>query len=60
MDLFYSAKMAAKSKSLEFDEEGFRQVVSDIANFAVKLPDAMQKCLAYFPALIAASTVTRG
>jgi type I restriction enzyme R subunit len=37
------------AKSLEFDEEGFRQVVSDIANLKTKLPGAMQKCLAYFP-----------
>jgi type I restriction enzyme R subunit len=36
------------AKSLEFDEEGFRQVVSDIANLKADLPDAMQKCLAYF------------
>ncbi|MFC1997642.1 type I restriction endonuclease subunit R [Chloroflexota bacterium] len=37
------------AKSLEFDEEGFRQVVSDIVGLKTKLPDAMQKCLAYFP-----------
>jgi type I restriction enzyme R subunit len=37
------------AKSLEFDEEGFRQVVSDIENLKVKLPEAVQKCLAYFP-----------
>jgi type I restriction enzyme R subunit len=36
------------AKSLEFDEEGFRQVVTDIANLKTKLPGAMQKCLAYF------------
>jgi type I restriction enzyme R subunit len=36
------------AKSLEFDEEGFRQVVSDIANLKTRLPEAMQKCLAYF------------
>jgi type I restriction enzyme R subunit len=34
--------------ALEFDEEGFRQVVSGIANLKAKLPEAMQKCLAYF------------
>lgn len=39
------------AKSLEFDEEGFRRVVSDIANLKTKLPEAMQKCLAYFPGL---------
>ena len=36
------------AKSLEFDEEGFRRVVSDIANLKTKFPAAMQKCLAYF------------
>jgi type I restriction enzyme R subunit len=36
------------AKSLEFDEEGFRSVVSDIENLKVQLPEAMQKCLAYF------------
>ena len=36
------------AKSLEFDEEGFRRVVSDIANLAQQLPGAVQKCLAYF------------
>jgi type I restriction enzyme, R subunit len=37
------------AKSLEFDEAGFRRVISDIANLKTKLPEAMQKCLAYFP-----------
>ncbi len=37
------------AKSLEFDEEGFRQVVSGIENLKNQLPEAMQKCLAYFP-----------
>ena len=36
------------AKSLEFDEEGFRQVVSNIAGLKDELPGAMQKCLAYF------------
>ena len=36
------------AKSLEFDEEGFRRVVSDIVNLKTQLPAAMQKCLAYF------------
>ncbi|MEW6403587.1 MAG: HsdR family type I site-specific deoxyribonuclease [Chloroflexota bacterium] len=36
------------AKSLEFDEEGFRRVVSDIANLKTKFPAAMQKCLTYF------------
>ncbi len=37
------------AKSLEFDEEGFRRVVSDIVGLKAKFPEAMQKCLAYFP-----------
>ncbi|MBN1934156.1 MAG: HsdR family type I site-specific deoxyribonuclease [Anaerolineae bacterium] len=36
------------AKSLEFDEEGFRRVVSDIARLADQLPEAMQKCQTYF------------
>ena len=36
------------AKSLEFDEAGFRQVVSNIEALKVRLPDAMQKCLTYF------------
>ena len=39
------------AKSLEVDEEGFRQVVSDIANLQSKLPEPMQKCLTYFPGM---------
>jgi len=37
------------AKSLDFDDAGFRQVVSDIVGLKTKLPAAMQKCLAYFP-----------
>jgi len=37
------------AKSLEFDEEGFRRVVSNIVGLKAKFPEAMQKCLAYFP-----------
>ena len=36
------------AKSLEFDEAGFRRVVSDIVNLKTKFPEAMQKCIAYF------------
>jgi len=36
------------AKSLEFDEAGFRKVVSDIEGLKEQLPEAMQKCLAYF------------
>ena len=39
------------AKSLEFDEEGFQRVVSDIVSLKSKLPEAIQKCLAYFPGL---------
>ncbi len=37
------------AKALEFDEKGFRQVVSNIAGLKDKLAPAVQKCLAYFP-----------
>ena len=37
------------AKSLEFDEEGFRRVVSNLAALKAQLPGAVQKCLAYFP-----------
>ena len=34
--------------SLEFDEEGFQQVVANIQGLKNQLPEAMDKCLAYF------------
>ena len=37
------------AKALEFDEEGFRRVVGNIAKLKDQLPGALQKCLAYFP-----------
>lgn len=37
------------AKSLEFDEEGFRKVVSNIIGLKAQLPGAMQVCLACFP-----------
>jgi type I restriction enzyme R subunit len=37
------------AKALEFDEEGFLRVVSNITGLMEKLPGAVQKCLAYFP-----------
>ena len=37
------------AKALEFDEKGFRQVVSNITALKDKLAPAVQKCLAYFP-----------
>ncbi len=36
------------AKSLEFDEAGFRQVVSNIQTLKNELPIAMQQCLSYF------------
>ncbi len=36
------------AKSLEFDEAGFRQVVSNIEKLKLQLPGAVQACLAYF------------
>jgi type I restriction enzyme R subunit len=36
------------AKSLEFDEAGFRKVVSDIVGLKTKLPDAVRQCLSYF------------
>jgi type I restriction enzyme R subunit len=39
------------AKSLEFDEDGFRQVVSDIQNLKTQFVPAMQTCLAYFPSV---------
>ena len=36
------------ASALEFDEEGIRHVVSDLANLKAKLPGAFQKCLTYF------------
>jgi type I restriction enzyme R subunit len=37
------------AKALEFDEKGFRDVVSNIVKLKDQLPEAMQKCLAFFP-----------
>lgn len=37
------------AKALEFDEKGFRRVVTDIAGLKDKLAPAVQKCLTYFP-----------
>ena len=36
------------AKALEFDEEGFRKVISNIAGVKSKLPTAIQKCMGYF------------
>jgi type I restriction enzyme R subunit len=37
------------AKALEFDEKGFRNVVGSIEGLKAQLPEAMQKCLAFFP-----------
>jgi type I restriction enzyme R subunit len=37
------------AKALEFDEKGFRDVVSNIEGLKSKLPETIQKCLAFFP-----------
>jgi type I restriction enzyme, R subunit len=37
------------AQALDFDEQGFQQVVSGIIALKNELPGAVQKCLAYFP-----------
>lgn len=37
------------AQALDFDEQGFQQVVSGISALKNELPGAVQKCLAYFP-----------
>jgi len=37
------------AQAIQFDEEGITKVVSNIASLMGKLPEAIQKCLAYFP-----------
>jgi type I restriction enzyme R subunit len=37
------------AKAIEFDEDGFRGVVGNIAGLKQQLPEAVQKCLAFFP-----------
>ena len=37
------------AKALEFDEKGFRSVVGNITGLKDQLPEALQKCLAFFP-----------
>ncbi len=36
------------AKALDFDEQGFRQVIANITKLRDELPGAVQKCLAYF------------
>ncbi len=37
------------AQAIQFDEEGITRVVSNISELKTKLPEAVQKCLAYFP-----------
>lgn len=37
--------------ALEFDDQSIKQVVSNIQELKDKLPEAVQKCLAFFPGL---------
>jgi type I restriction enzyme R subunit len=37
------------AKALAFDEQGFRDVVNNIAGLKDQLPAALQRCLAFFP-----------
>jgi len=37
------------AQAIQFDEEGITRVVTNIGELVGKLPEAMQKCLAYFP-----------
>jgi type I restriction enzyme, R subunit len=37
------------AQAIQFDEEGITRVVSNISELKEKLPDAIQKCLEYFP-----------
>ena len=37
------------SKAIRFDEEGFSRVISNIETLKQKLPNAIAKCLQYFP-----------
>ena len=37
------------AQAIQFDEEGIVRVVANISELKAKLPDAVQKCLLYFP-----------
>lgn len=39
------------AKAIQFDEEGITRVVANINELVGKLPEAAQKCLAYFPSV---------
>jgi type I restriction enzyme, R subunit len=44
------------AKALEFDEKGFRSVVGNIEGLKDQLPEAVQKCIAFFPGVDRAET----
>jgi len=48
------------AKALEFDEKGFRSVVGNIEGLKDQMPEAMQKCLAFFPGIDRAQTGCEG
>ena len=48
------------AKALEFDEKGFRSVVGNIDGLKAQLPEAMQKCLAFFPGVDRTQTGYKG
>ena len=39
------------AQAIQFDEEGITRVVSNISELKGKLPEAIQKCLEYFPGI---------
>jgi type I restriction enzyme R subunit len=48
------------AKALEFDEQGFRKVISNIEALKDQLATAVQKCMAYFPGVDRAQTGYEG
>lgn len=48
------------ARALEFDEEGFRSVASNIAALKDRLPEAMRRCLAFFPGVDRSKTGYEG
>lgn len=48
------------AQAIQFDEEGIRKVVTNINELKAKLPEAMQRCLAYFAGVDRAVTGYEG
>jgi len=48
------------AKALEFDEQGFRSVVGNIGGLKEQVPEAVQKCLAFFPGVDRSQTGYEG